>query len=59
MVRTAKKAKAVTVATAENAATDAEIRSVGDVAAEVVAEVPAPEPEPVAETASGTEIFIP
>ena len=45
MTRTAKKTKAVTVATAENAATDAEIRSVGDVAAEVVAALPAPEPE--------------
>lgn len=75
MARTAKKTKAVTVATA-----DAEIRSVGDVAAEVVAALPAPEPEtvmtaeaetvaaepanvpepePVAETATGTEIFIP
>nr|WP_313533771.1 ParB N-terminal domain-containing protein [Brucella anthropi] len=45
MARTAKKTKAVTVATVENAATDAEIRSVGDVAAEVVAALPAPEPE--------------
>ncbi|MBC8719950.1 ParB/Srx family N-terminal domain-containing protein [Ochrobactrum sp. Marseille-Q0166] len=46
MARTAKKTKAVTVATAENAAKDAEIRSVRDVAAEVVAALPAPEPEP-------------
>ncbi|MBN8930413.1 MAG: ParB/RepB/Spo0J family partition protein, partial [Rhizobium pusense] len=59
MARTAKKTKAVTVATAEHAAMVAEIRSVGDVAAEVVAALPAPEPEPVAETASGREIFIP
>ncbi|KAB2703723.1 ParB/RepB/Spo0J family partition protein [Brucella intermedia] len=68
MARTAKKTKAVTVATAEHAATDAEIRSVGDVAAEVVAALPAPEPETsmttetetvAAEPATGTEIFIP
>ncbi|MND38613.1 Chromosome-partitioning protein Spo0J [compost metagenome] len=68
MARTAKKTKAVTVATAENTATDAEIRSVGDVAAEVVAALPAPEPETAmtaetetvaAEPATGTEIFIP
>ncbi|WP_425645424.1 ParB N-terminal domain-containing protein [Agrobacterium leguminum] len=45
MARTAKKAKAVTVATAENAVADAEIRSVGDVAVEMVAALPAPEPE--------------
>ncbi len=69
MARTAKKTKAVTVATVENAAADAEIRSVGEVAAEVVAVLPAPEPEsavtaeaetvadtvPVAEVATGTE----
>lgn len=70
MARTAKKAKAVTIATVENAAVDAEIRSVGDVAAEVVAAWPAPEPEPenimtaeaetiLSESATGTEIFIP
>ncbi|KAB2715172.1 ParB N-terminal domain-containing protein [Brucella intermedia] len=46
MARTAKKTKAVTVATVENAAADAQIRSVGDVAMEVVAALPAPEPEP-------------
>lgn len=72
MARTAKKTKVVTVATADNAATVAEIRSVGDVAAAL----PAPEPEaamtvetetvaaepanaPEAETATGREIFIP
>ncbi len=74
MARTAKKTKAVTVATAEHAAVDAEIRSVGDVAANVVAALPAPdqetetvtaepanipEAEPVAEIVTGTEIFIP
>lgn len=46
MARTAKKTKAVTVATAENAAADAEICSVGGVAMEVVAALPAPEPVP-------------
>ncbi|MBF2717710.1 ParB N-terminal domain-containing protein [Agrobacterium vitis] len=65
MARTAKKTKAVTVATVENAAADAEIRSVGEVVADLVAALPAPEPEtvvtaePVAEAATGTEIFIP
>lgn len=63
MARTAKKMKAVTVVTAEHAATDAEIRSVGDVATEVVAALSsAPEPETetvAAEPATGTEIFIP
>lgn len=47
MARTAKKTKAVTVATAENAAADAETRSVAEVVAEVVAALPAPEPETV------------
>lgn len=67
MARTPKKAKAVTVATAEAAAADTEIRSVGDVLANVVAALPAPEAaaEAVAveETAAvaphGTELFIP
>jgi len=65
MARTAKKTKAVTVATVENVAADAEIRSVGEVAAEVVAALPAPEPEtvvtaePAVEAVTGGEIFIP
>jgi ParB family chromosome partitioning protein len=46
MARTAKKTKAVAVAAAEIVATDAAIRSVGDVAMEVVAALPAPEPVP-------------
>ncbi|KAJ32805.1 plasmid stablization protein ParB, partial [Agrobacterium tumefaciens] len=46
MARTAKKTKAVAVAAAENVATDAEIRSIGDVAVEVVAALPAPKPVP-------------
>ncbi len=46
MARATKKTKAVTVATAENAATDAQIRSVGDVAMEVVGALPALEPIP-------------
>ncbi|MGV2052491.1 ParB/RepB/Spo0J family partition protein [Agrobacterium sp. 22-209-1] len=61
MARTAKKTKTVTVATDENVATNAEIRSVGDVAAEVVAALHAPEPETAmtAETATGREVLIP
>ncbi|MVA58468.1 ParB/RepB/Spo0J family partition protein [Agrobacterium vitis] len=65
MARTAKKMKAVTVETVENAAVDAEIRSVGEVAAEVMTALPAPEPEtvvtaePAAEAVTGREIFIP
>jgi ParB family transcriptional regulator, chromosome partitioning protein len=72
MARTAKKTKAVTVATAENVVADVEIRSVREIAAEVVAVLPAPEPapetvadvvsvtaEPAAEAVTGTEIFIP
>lgn len=72
MARTAKKTKAVTVATAENVAADGEIRSVGEIAAEGVAVLPVPEPapetvadaasvtaEPAAEAVTGTEIFIP
>ncbi|MBX5141232.1 ParB/RepB/Spo0J family partition protein [Rhizobium lentis] len=71
MARTAKKAKAVTVATVEDVVADAEIRSVGEVAAEVVAK-PVPdtastatktasgtETEPAAETATGREVLIP
>lgn len=48
MARTAKKTKTVTGATGENAALDTQIRSVGDMAMEVVAALSAPElvPEP-------------
>lgn len=46
MARTAKKTKAVAVAAAENVATDAEIRSIGDGAMEVVVALPAPKPIP-------------
>ncbi|MFB9948925.1 ParB/RepB/Spo0J family partition protein [Rhizobium puerariae] len=72
MARTAKKTKAVTVETVENAAADVEIHSVGEIAADVVAGLPAPEPapetvaeavsvaaEPAAEAVTGREIFIP
>ena len=69
MARTAKKAKTVTISTVETVAADAEIRSIGEVAADVVAALPAPDAEaetvadaeaaPVAETATGREIFIP
>lgn len=45
MARTAKKTKAVAAA-AEIVATGCAIRSVGDVAMEVVAALPAPEPVP-------------
>lgn len=53
MARTSKKAKAVTVATVAEAATDAEIRSVGDVLANVITALPAPEAE--AETVADAE----
>ncbi|NTF47048.1 ParB/RepB/Spo0J family partition protein [Rhizobium rhizogenes] len=72
MARIAKKAKAVTVATVEDMAADAEIRSVGEVAADVVAALPAPdaastaaeaasgtETEPAVETVIGREVLIP
>ena len=55
MARTSKKAKAITVATVEEAAADAEIRSVADVLANVSATPPAPE----AVAASGEAVFIP
>ena len=63
MARTSKKTKAVTVATVAEAATNAEIRSVGDVLANVIAAAPAP--DAAAETASATDavsgetVFIP
>lgn len=72
MTRTAKKAKAVTVATAENATADTEIRSVGEAAADVVAALPAPdaaglageatnvpEAETTTENVTGMEVLIP
>ncbi|AYM82184.1 ParB-like nuclease [Agrobacterium tumefaciens str. Cherry 2E-2-2] len=72
MARTAKKAKAVTVATVENAAADAEIRSVGEAATDVVVALPAPdaastaaeaargtETKPAADTVIGREVLIP
>ncbi|RWI72234.1 ParB/RepB/Spo0J family partition protein [Mesorhizobium sp.] len=55
MARTSKKAKAVTVATVAEAATDVEIRTVGDVLANVTAVRPVPETVP----ASGETVFIP
>ncbi len=55
MARTSKKTKAVTVATVAEAATDAEIRTVGDVLANVTAARPVPETVP----ASGETVFIP
>ncbi|TIR52746.1 MAG: ParB/RepB/Spo0J family partition protein [Mesorhizobium sp.] len=55
MARTSKKAKAVTVATVAEAATDGEIRNVGDVLANVTATRPVPETVP----ASGETVFIP
>jgi ParB family chromosome partitioning protein len=66
MAKTSKKAKAVAVATAEAAAADREIRSVGDVLADVVAALPAPQAaetvaveEAAAVAPHGTELFIP
>jgi len=71
MARTAKKAKAVTVATVERVAADAEIRSVGEAMGDVVA-LPAPnaasvaaeaantsEVETTTETVTGREVLIP
>jgi len=68
MARTSKKnAKAVTVATVAEVVVDAEIRSVGDVLANVIVAVPAPdaaaEATPVDATdtvaASGETVFLP
>ncbi|MBX5086734.1 ParB/RepB/Spo0J family partition protein [Rhizobium lentis] len=72
MTRTAKKAKTVTVATVEDMAADAEIRSVGEAVADVVAALPAPdaaivaaeaantpEVETTTETVTGREVLIP
>ena len=55
MARTAKKTKAVTGATVTEAATDAEIRTVGDVLANVTAVLPVPATVP----ATGETAFIP
>ncbi|NSZ50783.1 ParB/RepB/Spo0J family partition protein [Agrobacterium vitis] len=56
MARTAKKTKAVTIATVDNVATDAEIRNVGEAAADVVVTSPAPiSARTAAEAAGGTE----
>jgi ParB family chromosome partitioning protein len=55
MARTSKKAKAVTIAPVAEAATEAEIRTVGDVLANVTAARPIPETVP----ASGETVFIP
>ncbi len=66
MARTAKKTKAPMVTTVENAATDAEIRNVGEAGADVVVASPAPDAASVAaevkattETATGREVLIP
>ncbi|NSY41879.1 ParB/RepB/Spo0J family partition protein [Agrobacterium tumefaciens] len=64
MARTAKKTKAPTVTTVENAATDAEIRNVGKVFTDVVVALPAPDAastaaEAAAETVTGREVLIP
>ncbi|MGR7996767.1 ParB/RepB/Spo0J family partition protein [Xanthobacter sp. ZOL 2024] len=58
MARTSKKAKAVTETMADQVA-DAEIRSVGEAATEIVGALPAPEAEAVAVAASGATVFIP
>lgn len=68
MARTAKKAKAVTITTAEDVAADENVLSIGEATADVVAALPAPE-SIAAETAdtrkmasassSGVEILIP
>lgn len=58
MARTAKKAKAVTTTTAEDAATDENVLSIGDVSADVIAALPAPE-SIAAEAVGGVEILIP
>jgi ParB family chromosome partitioning protein len=73
MARTAKKTKAVTVATDENMEANAGIHSIGEVAADVVAKLPAPNAEAVIaetgtvadaesvpeEAATGREVLIP
>ncbi len=64
MARTAKKTKAPTVTTVENAATDAEIRNVEKVFTDVVVTLPAPDAastaaEAAAETVTGREVLIP
>ncbi|RRD26812.1 ParB/RepB/Spo0J family partition protein [Brucellaceae bacterium VT-16-1752] len=72
MTNTAKKAKVVTVATAEKATADTEIRSVGEAAADVVVALPAPDAAGLAgeaanapeagtttENATGREVLIP
>ncbi len=57
MARTAKKTKAVMVATMENAATDAEIRNAVEEAADVGVTLPMPDAaSTAAEIASGTEM---
>ncbi|MFG1282694.1 MULTISPECIES: ParB/RepB/Spo0J family partition protein [Xanthobacter] len=58
MARTSKKAKAVTETMADQVA-DAEVRSVGEAATEIVGALPAPEAEAVAVAASGAADFIP
>ncbi|WP_395665511.1 ParB/RepB/Spo0J family partition protein [Methylocella sp.] len=58
MARTSKKAKAVTETMADQIA-DAEARSVGEAATEIVGALPAPEAEAVAVAASGATAFIP
>ncbi|MFB0690367.1 ParB N-terminal domain-containing protein [Agrobacterium pusense] len=58
MARTAKKAKAVTTATAEDVPPDENVLSIGDVTVDVIAALPAPE-SIVAEAVGGVEILIP
>lgn len=58
MARTTKKAKAVTMTTAEDMATEENVVSIGDATAEVVAALPMAE-SVAAETVSGCEILIP
>ncbi|NML76920.1 ParB/RepB/Spo0J family partition protein [Rhizobium sp. S-51] len=58
MARTAKKAKAVTITTAEDVATDQNVLSIAEAAADVIAARPATEGS-AAETTSGGEIMIP
>ncbi len=65
MARTAKKAKAVTVTTAEDIATNENVLSIGEATADVVAALPAPEADSVGAqeiataSVSGVEILIP
>ncbi|OOO17798.1 ParB/RepB/Spo0J family partition protein [Rhizobium sophoriradicis] len=58
MARTAKKARAVTITTADDLATDENVLSIADAAADVIAALPAPESSAAAAT-SGREILIP